>query len=593
MLTSRIISHIVLCGIVIGFILPHFNATAGSNAKKITVNLNDSGVDDVDILAADGTIYPGKTTGNKVKFSLATNKLNRASIIAFSDGQLIGSVGVIKQGKLKFRLLGSPKNIGGESLSKINIKLNSWTSGAPYVSTSVKGKIFSATGSVATSSIQNLGLNITDVEGAAKKKISAHATITGLASDSDGDGLPALYDVDTDGDGIIDIADASIDTGAELSSQAGGGGGGENNASGIELPFTTLYLAMPNTVNWHINGAIDASEIDAVIGGSNIFAIAFYFSFSGSDTVASTITGGYGVCPDALEYCRPTSVGASTGVYSGFSEGDNTLPGQLWSSLNASGHENSLENLPANGGEGDTVWAASIQPRVGTDKFRPGDTYRVDFVNSSDTVVARKSLTLPPYFLTVPAIRSYNITDNDDSNDVLVDYTDTNGPGMTNGTPIVLPSTGPFTGKLRLVVSRLQRKAVAGLEEGDYRDFGHLNYGVIISNNSGEFSCGELYENLSSTLTELPSVGEGNSYRPSDGALLWPLVDSADDYAPSNASDTTTVGNNTIAFTVDLASCLDRNSLAPGVHQITITAAGEDTGHGSNRAAQTVYVNIP
>ena len=553
-------------------------AHATSKSKKIIVNLNESGIEDVDLLDNEGTLYPGTQTGNKIKFSVSSKKLNGASIIAFYDGQLVGSVGVTKNEKLRFRLKGKPRNKKKVLLSKVIVKLNAWDVGTPYVTATANGKVFSGNGSVLLSNIRNLGLNPVS-NSTSNKKFIKPLSISGVALDSDGDAIHDLYDVDVDGDGIIDIADSNIET-EELGVKA--------LDSQTELPFTTLYLDISETVNWHINGALEQSAIDNVIGGENNFAIAYFFSFANDDPLASQIIGAYAVCPDELIYCRSSSVGASTGVYSGFSEGDSNLIGQQWSSLTASGHENSLENLP-----GGATWAASIQPRVGTGGFRPGDTYRVDFVDSGDNVVARKSLTLPPYFLTVPAVRAYNTTDSDAGNDVLIDYDDLGSTGMSNQSPIVLPSSGDFSGKLRLGVWRLQRSAVSGLESGDYRDFGHLNYGVLIENNTAEYTCGEFYESLSSTLTELPSAGSGNSFKSSEGALLWPLVDSADDYEPSSATDTTTVGDNTISFTVDLASCLDRNGLSAGTHKVVITAAGADTGRGANRAAQTIYVTIP
>ncbi|MCB9030432.1 MAG: hypothetical protein H6619_05215 [Deltaproteobacteria bacterium] len=556
-------------------------AVAANNNVKVTVNLANSNIDDVDLLDNKGTLYPGTISNSKVKFTVPKSKFNGAVLVAYADGQHVGSVGRLQGSKFKFRLKGTPISQKGDPLTKVNIKLNSWTAETPYVTTPVKGKIFSGSGSVTAASIPNLGLNINSQNNSLSAPLKIKA-ITGPSADSDSDSVLDLFDVDADGDGIIDIADSSIDAGQI---------GAKELNTGVSLPFTTLYLNMPQTINWHIDGALDSDEIDDVIGGANTFAIAYYFGFSPDDELSTSITGAYAVCPDELEYCRATSVGPSTGIYSGFSEGDNAIKGELWSSLTASGQENSLESL--NNSNGGATWAAAIQPRVGTDKFRPGDTYRVDFVNEDAEVVSRKSLTLPPYFLTVPAIRSYNVTDNDADNDVLADYTDQNSDGMNNSNPIVLASAGAFSGKLRLVIYRLQRLAVSGLEEGDYKDFGHLNYGIMINNNTAEYTCGELYEGLSSTLTELPSVGSDNSYKSSDGALLWPLVDSADDYTPSSGNDSTTIGNNTIALTVDLASCLDRNGLAPGTHAVTITAAGADTGHGANRAAQTIYVTIP
>ncbi len=182
--------------------------------------------------------------------------------------------------------------------------------------------------------------------------------------------------------------------------------------------FSTLLFVTSSSVN--VQAASGSKKITVSLNESGIDDVDSILDLYDVDADDDGITGGYAVCPDQLEYCRPTSAGASTGIYSGFSEGDNSLQGQLWSSLTDSGQENSLENLPISGGG--ATWAAAIQPRVGRDRFRPGDSYRVDFVDEDNSVVARKALTLPPYFLTVPAVRSYNVTDNDASNDVLVDY---------------------------------------------------------------------------------------------------------------------------------------------------------------------------
>ncbi len=535
----------------------------------VTVDLKNSNIDDVDLVDNKGRIIPGSGS-TKIKFKVSKKRLKNSSISAFSGGQYVGTVGKVQGGKLRFRLSGSPKDSNNNDLDKFTIKLKPRATGDSYVATKVKGKIFTSKGSVSISEITNLGLN------APSSQNFASAT-SGGAQDSDNDSVPDAYDVDADGDGIIDIADANLDA---------------DRDSGTALPFTTLFLNLNNTLNWHINGALDQNDIDAVIGGENLFSIAFFFNFptdGPNADLATTITGGRVVCGEGLTYCDPTSAG--TAVYSGFSEGDNSIKGSLWSDLTASGSPYSLENLQLGGGG--VVWAGAVQPRVGTNQFRPGDSYRVDFLNASGNVVARRALTLPPYFVTVPALRAFNTTDNDASNDVLVDYSNTSGPGMNPGSAIAVPNVGGFSGKLRLNIWRLQRLSVQPLESGDYRDFGHLNYGVMINNNSGEYSCGELYEALSSTLTENPSQGTGGSFKSSDGALLWPLVDSADDYEPSSATDSTTIGNNTISLTVDLTACRIRNGLAPGNHQITITAAGADTGNGSNRAAQMLWVNIP
>jgi hypothetical protein len=120
-----------------------------------------------------------------------------------------------------------------------------------------KGKIFASTGSVSLSRISNLGLNQPSSQ-------NIVAATSGGSQDSDGDSATDVYDVDADGDGVIDIADSSLDA---------------DRDSGVALPFTTLFLGLNNTINWHINGSLNQSNIDAVIGGANLFSIAFFFNF--------------------------------------------------------------------------------------------------------------------------------------------------------------------------------------------------------------------------------------------------------------------------------------------------------------------------
>lgn len=549
---------------------------AAANLFKLTVKTGDSGITDVDLVDKKGKLYPGTTLSSGVRFSIPFSKLNGASLIAYKNGQLVGPVGKKLNSKLQFRLRAKPVSVANEPLTKAQITLSPRTADEPYAPAKVKGKVFSASSAVSISSISPLGINLVVPGATAKDSLIKSAVLSGAAKDSDGDALLDLFDTDADGDGIIDIADANIDVPSS-----------QEIDTGVALPFTTLFLSKPNTINWHINGSLNQEDIEEVIGGENQFAIAYFFNFAPDDTAGASIESGEVICPDALEYCRPVSAGVSTATYSGFSEGDPSLVGQLWSDLDFG-----LEEIVLGGGGGGTTWAAAIQPRVGTDKFRPGDTYRVDFRNEAGFVVARKALTLPPYFVTVPAVRAYSTISSDEGDQTLMDYTNSNSPGSNSGNPIVISNAGPYAGKLRLNIWRLQRAAVPGLESGDYIDFGHLNYGVIINNMSGEFTCGELYSDLSSTLTELPSQGNGGGYQSNTGALLWPLVDSADDYASSAATDSTTIGNNTISFTVDLEACLARNGLSSGVHTIYITAAGADTGNGSNRGVQSIHVQI-
>jgi len=541
--------------------------TAFAQTVNISVDLKGSSIDDVDLIDSGGTLITGSGT-ERIQFSLPLRRLRGASISAFRDGQYVGAVGQIKGRTLQFRFSAKPQDNRKKDLRRIALRLNPVAAGAAYVSARTNGVVFS--GGVSLSKITNLGLNPASAQSASGVRITS-------AQDSDGDSVPDIYDVDADGDGIIDIADSNVEA---------------QRDSVTALPFTTLFLPIQSSVNWHLSNSLDQSVIDSLIGGANTFNIAYFFNFPSDGpnaSLASNIAGARVICSEDLAYCSPNSQG--TAVYAGFSESDNSIRGALWSTLNSSGAPYSLERLNISGGG--AVWAASVQPRVGTNQFRPGDSYRVDFVNNSGRVIARRALTLPPYFVTAPALRAYNVTNNDAGSDTLVNYTNTSGPGMTQGSAIAIANSGSFSGKLRMNIWRLQRLAVQPLESGEYRDFGHLNYGVMINNNSGEFTCGGLYEGLSSTLTERSSQGNGGSFQSNQGALLWPLVDSSDDYLPSSASDSTSIGENTISLTVNLTECRIRNGLAAGPHQITITAAGADTGNGANRAAQMLWVNIP
>ena len=549
------------------------NINNAEAAAKFSVKISLPGTSyQVNAITKAGVVYAGKRAGSKSTIKIPVNKLAGTSFYLTRSGQLVGPVLAPDGSKGRLVLVKTPKNAKGVKLTALSLTVKSPAATQNYgLLKKVTGTVFDKRYKYTLSSIRSLGLNL-------QSGSSTRATIRAASSDSDGDSYVDSLDVDVDGDGITNIADASNST-SSIGTRAGGD---------VDIPYTSMYLSMGQTLNWHINGALSSSEIDATIGGENVFAAALFFSFG--EDLRSSIAGGHVVCDSSLVYCRPTSGGTTgTAVYSGFSEGNQSLLGQLWSAIQTDGSEYALESMF--GGE---VYAASFQPRVGTSSFRGGDNYRVDFTNSSGTVISSKTLTLPPYFLTVPAIRSYNTTTNDSSGDILVDYSDASGPGTNNSNPIVLASGGDFAGKVRFVVSRLQRLAVQPDETGlEYRDYGHLNYGVIISNNSGEFTCGGLYEGLSSTLTEVASAGTGGSFSSQNGAILWPLVDSADDYEPSSATDSTTVGNNTITFTVDLSECLVRNSLAPGTYYVNLIAAGADTGHGSNRAGQRITVTIP
>lgn len=529
----------------------------------------------VNALSSDGKVFAGKRKGKNVTITIPKKSLNGASLYATNSGQLVGPVYGNGGTKGLLTIVKKPTNPSKQEISTVTIKLNSQGTGQNYLmAKKLTDNFFNKKASYIPDNTPALGLNTVKGNALTVRGIASKAT---LSIDSDGDGVVNALDVDIDGDGISNLADASSNA-SNLR---------EGEDSPVDLPFTALYLDQRESLNWHINGALTSSQLDAVIAGENKFSIAFFFT---PEVGRTGITGGHIVCDPSLVYCKPTSGGTTgTGVYSGFSEGNQSIIGSLWSSITTDGSEYSLESL-----FGGQAFGASIQPRVGTTSFRPGDTYRADLTNSSRDIVESRSLTLPPYFVTAPAIKTYNVTSDSSVDDVTVNYANSNELGTSQGNPIVLASAGGFAGKLRLTYWRLQRLAIRPDETGgEYRDYGHLNYGVTISNNSGEYTCGGLYSNLSGTLTEVPSTGTGGSFRTSEGANIWPLVDGSGDFEPSNATDASTLETNVLSFTVDLASCLDRIGTAPGTYRISLLAAGVDTGHGANRGGQVIYVTIP
>ncbi|MCC6952757.1 MAG: hypothetical protein IT290_01430 [Deltaproteobacteria bacterium] len=380
---------------------------------------------------------------------------------------------------------------------------------------------------------------------------------TDPGEDLDRDGIPSTFDVDDDGDTILDAFDeSSVETTA------------------ADVPFTALFLSLADTLNYNIDPSLSRTAIDAVVGGANQFSLTFFFS---NPPGGPNVNGGHVVCPNSLTYCARDT---GTAIYAGVSESDPTLRGLVWSTINTNG--SGYPNLESTTIGGRPVLLASIQPRIGTSNFRPGDVYTVAFT-SGGTVAATRTMSLPPYFVTVPALKTFNAG----FGDVNIDYADTNSVGMSPGNAIELSGSNT----LRMTYYRPQRLGISGAETSEYVDMGHLHYGLLASgdNITSEFTCAGLYSGLSSTLTEDPAgLGTGGSPSPQDGAILWPLTDSAGDATPSPTS--------TMSFTVDLRQCMTRAGITPdptAAYRIVLTAAGEDLAGGANRAAQTIYVRLP
>lgn len=369
-------------------------------------------------------------------------------------------------------------------------------------------------------------------------------------ADGDADGLPNALDMDGNGNGLIDSFDSDA----------------RSPSSGL---FSTLFLGFNQALNANAAG-VTRTQIDAAVGGENTFNMIWFFDDGQFKDEGLTVTGAHVDC-GVLVYCRR---GDGTAIMGGLSESNPSTPRNVpWVSFSPDG--SGLPNLDRmTMRDGGSVWATSVQPRVGTSDMRPGDTYDVVFNTSAG---ARHVPTvLAPYFVTTPAISSYAVGAAPAQTVSYPPAADT--PGSSQSYPIVLDATG----KLSLTIWRPQRLAVPGAETGDFMDMGRLHYGLTGTTPNGgrEVACAGYYSNLSPSLTQTAPGGQDF------GQSLFPLTDSGGDTVPSVVD--------TLSFTLDVAGCYGAaGAAAPGsTVALTLTAAGESRPGGMDRGAQTVYVRF-
>lgn len=372
------------------------------------------------------------------------------------------------------------------------------------------------------------------------------AAVTTSGGDQDRDGIVDAFDADDNGNGILDPADPA--------------------SKGADIPYVSLHFDFRRTLNANVRTGLSAEVIDAVVAGENVFNSTFFISLPHESSVDSA----YLVCGESLSYCRPHSpVGYSSGVM----ESSDRFRAPMSALLNSAGFP-TMERISSNG---HSAVVLSLQPRVGRDTFRAGDLYRV-VLTSGGRDLSSRTFTLPPYFVSVPALKEYTVGGVRTS----VDYnsvTPTSGgiAGVSPSDPIVLDPDGRVT----LTFWRPQREPIG--EESGYQDYGSLNYGVVID--EAQATCGGFYSNVSGDLVEGASLGEEGSPFAYRGANLTPLVDQQRDRAAGS--------DNLLTFTVDLKNCLARGGGARGTYRVTLTAAGAELTGGRNSANQLFYVQIP
>lgn len=317
-------------------------------------------------------------------------------------------------------------------------------------------------------------------------------------------------------------------------------------ASGNGL-FTEIYQPLEMSVNADAVGVTPAQISDIV---KQDLRLDFYLD---SHAAGGASVSGVTVDCGALAYCaNPTGTATVT------NSGNTTGPaGGRWDGT-----------VPANA-HSPGVFSTQIAPNVGTDQIHPGDVFLVHYQTPSGDVI--QPTTLTTYFLTVPAVGSYDAG----AGAQPISYPVAQGAPGTNGNPIRMNA-----GKLTLSFWRPQRAALPG-EGGSFVDIGHLHYGIPISTPSGETGCGaQYYSGLSPTL-QIDQSSQDSFYN-----TIFPLQDGAAD-APANQG-------NQVTFTIDLAGCMAaRGASTSAPINIQVSAVDAVRLGGTDRSVQTLSVCLP
>jgi hypothetical protein len=317
-------------------------------------------------------------------------------------------------------------------------------------------------------------------------------------------------------------------------------------ASGNGL-FTEIFQPLEMSVNADAVGVTPAQISDIV---KQDLRLDFYLD---SRAARGATVSGVTVDCGALAYCA-----SGTGTATVTNSGNTTGPaGGPWDGT-----------VPANPNS-PGVFSTQIAPNVGTAQINPGDVFLVHYRTPSGDVI--QPTTLTTYFLTVPAVASYDAG----AGAQPVSYPVANGAPGTAGNPIRMNS-----GKLTLSLWRPQRAALPG-EAGSFFDIGHLHYGIPISTQSGETGCGpQFYSGLS------PTLQANQSSQDTFFNALFPLLDTAADAPASQSSQ--------MGFTIDLGGCMAAHgALTSAPINIQLSAVDAVRQGGTDRSVQTLSVCLP
>ena len=432
----------------------------------------------------------------------------------------------------------------------------------------------------------------TGAPSALSPRAGSDVTLTGPGGDQDADGIPNSFDVDDNGNRSLD----AVDPNSSVTAAA-------NPWSDIRFDFTGGGAAF----NAGLASPPSLTDVATAIGSDQgHYGLWFFLSEETLKAAAGTSTALDWVRVDCgtLQYCGQNADGTNVSYSSSFGvigEAQSAFTsafgnGQvLWSavdgaafncpsgttdgkftradaSLNGTAPLNGMVLTCRNNGPGRTerVWNAMIKPQTGSatlSTYTPGDVFTIQYKVHGDAVLHTYTMTLAPYFLTVPGLVRLNGS--------------TSLP-TTNGDTIVPDGDG----NLSMVFHRPQRAALAGETNYDgsaatFMDIGGLHYGFIIGAENTEFGCGPTsYSGLQGLTKDAIT---------SDGQNQWPTSDNLKTDRQVDAPGTSDAPD-TLTLKVDFAGCLAAMKVKFG-HSIdmtnayvTLTAAGEFLTGGANRS---------
>ncbi len=410
---------------------------------------------------------------------------------------------------------------------------------------------------------------------------SQQATENGAGGDCDRDGVPNVVDVDDNGNGSLDGVDPASAQGSASAN-----------------PFFSIRPHFRNQVNVYA-GATRAS-INSYLGASSEetgLNMIVYLNQRTIDPLSQTPFANVWItCSTGQPWCAP---GSATAKVSGLGDvppidgGSDRFAQNPWFTFHGSrctdscsplggSDPNSLAQI-SRGGDPVPTYVASVRPSA-SDTFGqvvPGDLLTLN-ARTAAGAVTTLPMTIPPYFVTSPALASYALPGAEPTN---VSYPVTSdAPGSSAGNPIQLDDSGKLTVRLW----RPQRFALTG-ESGEYFDIGGLKWGVGVESyfENGQFrSIGRPTACPVSDLVGLQATAPSQ----------FSTITMADTVTTDTPTDASRAAERTIGFTVDVKACLAAAGAPTGSGIGTLVgliAMGAEQPGGANTTGADFEVRLP